>query len=169
MYQYRNSQSLTKALYRHGFVLFLLCTFFSWFFRRSWSSFFSFSSCSTCLAIMKSGSNSSRSYNQVKLSIQCKANIFCYKCGLFIYLSFSAVLPLTFKPICFRTLFSSLLGNLYFIFKKLAMEFWSWFLIKTVQVLQNWICGSTSYFRYCLSNKGGGEEETQTAVLNSSR
>lgn len=37
-------------------------TFFSWFLRRSWSSFFSFSSCSTCFAIMKSGSSSSRSY-----------------------------------------------------------------------------------------------------------
>lgn len=34
-------------------------TFFSWFLRRSWSSFFSFSSCSTCFAIMKSGSSSS--------------------------------------------------------------------------------------------------------------
>lgn len=38
-----------------------LFTFFSWFFRRSCSSFFSFSSCSTCLAMMKSGSSSSRS------------------------------------------------------------------------------------------------------------
>lgn len=34
-------------------------TFFSWFLRRSWSSFFSFSSCSTCFAMMKSGSSSS--------------------------------------------------------------------------------------------------------------
>lgn len=39
-------------------------TFFSWFFKRSCSSFFSFSSCSTCLAMMKSGSNSSRSYRE---------------------------------------------------------------------------------------------------------
>lgn len=109
---------------------------------------------------MKSGSNSSRSYNQVKLSMQNKAtffpvtNVVC----LFIYLfKLLCSFLLNFQANYFRNIlrfFSSLLGNLYFIFKKLSKALASWFFNgDTVQVLQNWICRSILYFRYCLSNK----------------